>query len=128
VGVTDQATLEQQSRDAARRAAVDAVAQFLGGVPIDHFVEVTMVTFYQLTQVITPMHGGLNEDTRDSYSGADFHRGYRCRSFAHVAMMSSPGWWTWSTPPAERPGRPPEAERRSESCREHDYPHGSVAG
>jgi LCP family protein required for cell wall assembly len=76
-GVTDQATLEQQSRDAGRRAEVDTVAQFLGGVPIDHFVEVTMVAFYQLAQVIAPVTVCLTEDTRDSYSGADFHRGYQ---------------------------------------------------
>jgi LCP family protein required for cell wall assembly len=76
-GVTDQTTLEQQSRDAGRRAEVDTVAQFLGGVPIDHFVEVTMVAFYQLAEVIAPITVCLNEDTRDSYSGANFHRGYQ---------------------------------------------------
>ncbi|MGH3869504.1 MAG: LCP family protein [Pseudonocardiaceae bacterium] len=76
-GVTDQASLEQQTRDAGRREEVDTVAQLLGGVPIDHFVEVTMVAFYQLAQVVAPITVCLNEDTRDSYSGADFHRGYQ---------------------------------------------------
>lgn len=76
-GVTDQTSLEQQSRDAGRREEVDTVAQLLGGVPIDHFVEVTMVAFYQLAQVVAPITVCLNEDTRDSYSGADFHRGYQ---------------------------------------------------
>ncbi|HWR48794.1 MAG TPA: LCP family protein [Pseudonocardiaceae bacterium] len=76
-GVTDQTSLEQQSRDAGRREEVDTVAQLLGGVPIDHFVEVTMVAFYQLTQVVAPITVCLDEDTRDSYSGADFHRGYQ---------------------------------------------------
>jgi LCP family protein required for cell wall assembly len=76
-GVTDQTSLEQQSRDAGRREEVDTVTQFLGGVPIDHFVEVTMVAFYQLAQVVAPITVCLNEDTRDSYSGADFHRGYQ---------------------------------------------------
>jgi LCP family protein required for cell wall assembly len=76
-GVTDQSSLEQQSRDAGRREEVDTVAQLLGGVPIDHFVEVTMVAFYQLAQVVAPITVCLNEDTRDSYSGADFHRGYQ---------------------------------------------------
>lgn len=76
-GVTDQITVEQQSRDAGRRAELDTVAQFLGGVPIDHFVEVTMVAFYQLAKVLTPITVCLNEDTRDTYSGADFHRGYQ---------------------------------------------------
>ncbi|MGH3853387.1 MAG: LCP family protein [Pseudonocardiaceae bacterium] len=76
-GVTDQASLEQQSRDAGRREEVDTVAQFLGDVPIDHFVEVTMVAFYQLAQVVEPITVCLKEDTRDSYSGANFHRGYQ---------------------------------------------------
>ncbi|MGB8198845.1 MAG: LCP family protein, partial [Pseudonocardiaceae bacterium] len=76
-GVTDQVSLEQQSRDAGRREEVDTVSQLLGGVPIDHFVEVTMVAFYQLAQVVAPITVCLNEDTRDSYSGADFHRGYQ---------------------------------------------------
>lgn len=76
-GVTDQASLEQQSRDAGRREEVDTVAQLLGDVPIDHFVEVTMVAFYQLAQVVQPITVCLKEDTRDSYSGANFHRGYQ---------------------------------------------------
>jgi LCP family protein required for cell wall assembly len=76
-GVTDQASLEQQSRDAGRREELDTVAQLLGGVPIDHFVEVTMVAFYQIAQVVAPITVCLKEDTRDSYSGADFHRGYQ---------------------------------------------------
>ncbi len=76
-GVTDQTSVEQQSRDAGRREEVDTVAQLLGGVPIDHFVEVTMVAFYQLAQVVAPITVCLNEDTRDSYSGANFHQGYQ---------------------------------------------------
>lgn len=76
-GVTDQTTLEQRSRDAGRQEEVDTVAQFLGGVPIDHFVEVTMVAFYQLAQVVEPITVCLKEDTRDTYSGADFHKGYQ---------------------------------------------------
>jgi LCP family protein required for cell wall assembly len=76
-GVSDQAILEQRSRDAGRQEQVDTVAQFLGGVPIDHFVEVTMVAFYQLAQVVQPITVCLKEDTRDNYSGADFHRGYQ---------------------------------------------------
>lgn len=76
-GVSDQATLEQRSRDAGRQEQIDTVAQFLGGVPIDHFVEVTMVAFYQLARVVEPITVCLKEDTRDNYSGADFHRGYQ---------------------------------------------------
>jgi LCP family protein required for cell wall assembly len=76
-GVTDPATLEQRSRDAGRSAEIATVRQFLGGVPINHFVEVTMVAFYELAQVVAPITVCLDENTRDSYSGADFHQGYQ---------------------------------------------------
>ncbi len=75
-GVTDPTALEQRSRDAGRSAEIEAVSAFLG-VPVDHFVEVTMVAFYQLAQVVAPITVCLKEDTRDSYSGADFHQGYQ---------------------------------------------------
>ncbi|NMH96291.1 LCP family protein [Pseudonocardia acidicola] len=74
-GITDRATLEQRSRDAGRKEEIDAVRQFLGGVPVDHFVEVTLVAFYQIAQVVQPITVCLNEATQDSYSGADFHAG-----------------------------------------------------
>lgn len=76
-GVTDQAGLEQRSRDAGRKAEIETVRQFLGGVPIDHFIEVTLVAFYQLAQVVQPLTVCLKEATQDSYSGADFHPGYQ---------------------------------------------------
>lgn len=75
-GVTDPATLEQRSRDAGRAAEVATVRQFLG-VPVDHFVEVTMVAFYQLAQVVAPITVCLLNDTRDSYSGANFRQGFQ---------------------------------------------------
>ncbi|MFZ2174157.1 MAG: LCP family protein [Rhodococcus sp. (in: high G+C Gram-positive bacteria)] len=74
-GVTDTAQLEQQSRDAGRRAEIATVRKFLGGVPIDHFVEVTLVAFFQIAQVVQPIEVCLNEDTSDSYSGAKFRQG-----------------------------------------------------
>jgi LCP family protein required for cell wall assembly len=73
--VTDKAQLEQQSRDAGRKAEIDTVRQFLGGVPIDHFAEVTLVAFFQIAQVVQPITVCVNEDTQDSYSGANFHAG-----------------------------------------------------
>lgn len=66
---------EQVLRDAGRRAEIHTVEAFLGGVPITHFVEVTMVGFYQLAQVVAPITVCLAENTQDRYSGADFHRG-----------------------------------------------------
>ncbi|WP_312871938.1 LCP family protein [Amycolatopsis acididurans] len=74
-GATDQAQREQLSRDAGRKAEIDTVRQFLGGVPVDHFVEVTLVAFFQIAQVVQPITVCVAEDTQDSYSGANFHKG-----------------------------------------------------
>jgi LCP family protein required for cell wall assembly len=65
---------EQKARDAGRSAEVKTVSQFLG-VPVDHFVEVTMVAFYQLAQVVQPITVCVKEATQDSYSGANFVAG-----------------------------------------------------
>jgi LCP family protein required for cell wall assembly len=74
--VTDPVALEQRSRDAGRSAEIETVSQFLD-VPIDHYIEVTMVAFYQIAQVVAPITVCVNEDTRDSFSGANFHKGYQ---------------------------------------------------
>jgi LCP family protein required for cell wall assembly len=65
---------EQKARDAGRSAEITTVSQFLG-VPVDHFVEVTMVAFYQLAQVVQPITVCVKEATQDSYSGANFVAG-----------------------------------------------------
>lgn len=74
-GVTDRTQREQQARDAGRKAEIDTVRQFLGGVPVDHFVEVTLVAFFQIAQVVQPITVCVAEDTQDDYSGANFHQG-----------------------------------------------------
>jgi LCP family protein required for cell wall assembly len=66
---------QQKERDAGRKAEISTVTQFLGGVQINHFVEVTLVSFYEIAQVVQPITVCVNEDTQDSYSGASFHRG-----------------------------------------------------
>jgi LCP family protein required for cell wall assembly len=76
-GVTDQTTLEQQGREAGRKEAVEAVQNFLGGVSIDHFVEVTLVGFYDLAQALGSITVCLAGPTQDSYSGAKFVKGYQ---------------------------------------------------
>jgi LCP family protein required for cell wall assembly len=86
-GVTDRTQREQRSRDAGRRAEVDTVRAFLGGVPIDHFVEVTLVAFFQIAQVVQPITVCVNEDTRDSYSGANFHRGQQSVNAAQAVAF-----------------------------------------
>jgi len=74
-GTTDRTQRVQQERDAGRRAESATVSQFLGGVPINHFVEVTMVGFFQVAQVVQPITVCLKEATQDSYSGARFSSG-----------------------------------------------------
>jgi len=74
-GVTDQDELEQQSREAGRKSEIATVRQFLGNVPIDHFIEVTLAAFFQVAEVVQPITVCVNEDTSDSYSGARFHKG-----------------------------------------------------
>jgi LCP family protein required for cell wall assembly len=66
---------QQKERDAGRKAQITTVSQFLGGVPIDHFVEVTLVAFYEIAQVVQPITVCVNANTQDSYSGANFHKG-----------------------------------------------------
>jgi LCP family protein required for cell wall assembly len=66
---------QQKERDAGRKAQISTVTQFLGGVQINHFVEVTLVSFYEIAQVVQPITVCVNENTQDSYSGANFHRG-----------------------------------------------------
>lgn len=74
-GVKDELDLEQRSREAGRKAEIATVRNFLGGVPIDHFVEVTLVSFFQIAQVVQPITVCLNENTSDDFSGADFKKG-----------------------------------------------------
>jgi LCP family protein required for cell wall assembly len=66
----------QQARDAGRHEEIKEVRQVLGGVPIDHFVEVTMAAFYGLAKVVQPITICVLHDTQDLYySGANFKAG-----------------------------------------------------
>jgi LCP family protein required for cell wall assembly len=66
----------QPARDAAREEEINTVSQFLGGVRIDHFVEVTMAAFYRIAQAVQPITVCLNHATADpKYSGANFPAG-----------------------------------------------------
>jgi LCP family protein required for cell wall assembly len=71
---TEVANREQQAREAGRKAQIATVRQ-LTGVPIDHFVEVTLGAFYQIARSVEPITVCLNDDTSDQYSGANFHKG-----------------------------------------------------
>jgi LCP family protein required for cell wall assembly len=70
----DPVAREQTAREAGRRAQISTVRHLLG-IPIDHFIELTLVAFFQIAQVVQPITVCLNADTSDPYSGADFHQG-----------------------------------------------------
>ena len=74
-GVPDSSARQQQQRDAGRSAEIATVRQFLGGVQIDHFVEVTLVAFFQIAQVVQPITVCLQAPTQDTFSGAKFGPG-----------------------------------------------------
>ena len=76
-GVTNQVQLERQGREAGRRETIETVQDFLGGVSIDHFVEVTLVGFYDLARALGSLTVCLAGPTQDSYSGAKFVKGYQ---------------------------------------------------
>jgi LCP family protein required for cell wall assembly len=65
---------EQQAREAGRKAEIATVRNLLG-IPIDHFVEVTLGAFFQIARAVEPITVCLNADTSDPYSGANFHKG-----------------------------------------------------
>lgn len=71
---SDPAANEQKAREAGRKAQIKTVRNLLG-IPIDHFIEVTLAAFFQVAQVVQPITVCLNDDTYDSFSGADFHKG-----------------------------------------------------
>jgi len=73
-GITDQAILEQQGREAGRQATLAAV-QALTGLPIDHFAEITLAGFYDLATTLGGVQVCLNHPVADDYSGADFPAG-----------------------------------------------------
>jgi LCP family protein required for cell wall assembly len=71
----DSAAKEQTAREAGRKAEISTVRRLLQ-IPIDHFIEVTLVGFFQIARVVEPITVCLNEATSDRYySGADFHKG-----------------------------------------------------
>ncbi|MBO0879218.1 MAG: LCP family protein, partial [Mycobacterium sp.] len=71
----DSVSKEQTAREAGRKAEISTVKRLLQ-VQIDHFIEVTLVGFFQIARVVEPITVCLNEDTSDRYySGAEFRRG-----------------------------------------------------
>ncbi|EQD82622.1 transcriptional regulator [Saccharopolyspora erythraea D] len=73
-GVADPAELERRSSDAGRKLLVRTVEK-LTGVGVDHYAEVNLLGFYQLTRAIGGVEVCLNAPVNDPYSGARFPAG-----------------------------------------------------
>ena len=72
-GVTGQA-LEQQADQAGRRSLIATVEQ-LTGAAVDHYAELNLAGFAEITRAVGGVPVCLTAPTRDSYSGADFAAG-----------------------------------------------------
>ncbi|KDN22867.1 LCP family protein [Amycolatopsis rifamycinica] len=73
-GETDKAKIDQGALTAARRATRQAVED-LTGVKIDHFAEVNLLSFYEISKAVGGVEVCLKEATKDKNSGADFPAG-----------------------------------------------------
>ena len=73
-GVSDQAVLESEGREAGRKATLAAVRS-LTGAPIDYFAEVNLAGFYDVATSLGGIDVCLNHAVHDGYSGADFPAG-----------------------------------------------------
>ncbi|MFZ4895379.1 LCP family protein [Plantibacter sp. Mn2098] len=71
----DEAEAYQLARAAGRQTQISTVSDFLGGVRIDHFIEVTMGGFFEVAKAVEPLTVCLNAATEDAYSGAAFPAG-----------------------------------------------------
>lgn len=73
-GMTNEQTLEDRSKDAGRKALINAVSD-LTGVTVDHYAEIGLLGFVLLTNAVGGVDVCLNEDVSDEFSGADFRAG-----------------------------------------------------
>ncbi|MEO6089014.1 MAG: LCP family protein [Umezawaea sp.] len=73
-GETDKATIETQSRQAGARNLI-ATLQNLTGVTVDHYAEVNLAGFYEITKAIGGVDVCLNEAVDEPKSGARFTAG-----------------------------------------------------
>jgi LCP family protein required for cell wall assembly len=78
----DGAALDRRAREAGRRALVATVEQ-LTGARIDHFGEIGMAGFVELTEALGGVPVCLNAPVRDRYSGVDLPAGQH--------LVSGPG-------------------------------------
>ncbi|MBO0839301.1 MAG: LCP family protein [Sciscionella sp.] len=75
-GENDQKKIEQESDEAGQGALIESV-QNLTGLHIDHYAEINLYGFYQLSQAIGGVDVCLRQATKDKDSGANFRRGWQ---------------------------------------------------
>jgi LCP family protein required for cell wall assembly len=73
-GEPDKAKIDQAALTAGRRATRQAVED-LTGVTIDHFAEVNLLSFSEISKAVGGVDVCLKEATQDRNSGADFRAG-----------------------------------------------------
>jgi LCP family protein required for cell wall assembly len=70
----DEATIARESETAGRRTLIATVSA-LTGLTIDHYAEINLVGFSELTKAVGGVPVCLNQPVADSYSGARFRAG-----------------------------------------------------
>ena len=73
-GEKDDAAMEEQAKDAGRKALVENVSD-LTGITIDHYAEIGLLGFVLLTDAVGGVDVCLNEAVNDEFSGANFPAG-----------------------------------------------------
>ncbi|MGW1681602.1 LCP family protein [Saccharopolyspora sp. NPDC002376] len=73
-GVTDEKEIEDKSRLAGKQLLRKTIED-LSGVSIDHYAEVNLLGFYEITKAVGGVEVCLTDDTKDPLSGADFKKG-----------------------------------------------------
>lgn len=73
-GVQDPKRIDRESSQAGRQALIETV-QNLTGLGIDHYAEVNLLGFYNLTRAIGGVEVCLKAPVSDPFSGADFPAG-----------------------------------------------------
>jgi LCP family protein required for cell wall assembly len=73
-GMTDQTQIDNQATLEGRRELVDTVRQ-LTGITVDHYAEVNLLGFYDISNAIGGVNVCLKAPTKDRNSGANFQAG-----------------------------------------------------
>jgi LCP family protein required for cell wall assembly len=73
-GITDKAKIQSESLAAGRIATREAVEN-LTGLTIDHYAEVNLLSFYDISQAVGGVNVNICKATKDENSGANFQAG-----------------------------------------------------